>query len=65
MGLLGGSSRVVFPGVELGLRPGGLAIREFLAKRIVEMGHQGERNVDLLVADALAHLSNSNWYPVG
>jgi hypothetical protein len=42
-----------------------VAIREFLAKRIIEMGQQGERNQDLLVADALAHLANSNWYPVG
>jgi hypothetical protein len=42
-----------------------VAAREFLAKRIIEMGQQGERNQERLVADALAHLANSNWYPVG
>jgi hypothetical protein len=42
-----------------------VAIREFLAKRIIEMGQQGERNQARLVADALAHLAKSNWYPIG
>jgi hypothetical protein len=42
-----------------------VAIREFLAKRIIEMAKQGERNQERLGADALAHLANSNWYPVG
>jgi hypothetical protein len=42
-----------------------VAIREFLAKRIIETGQQGERDQDLLVADALAHLASANWYPVG
>lgn len=42
-----------------------VAAREFLAKRIIEMGQRGERNEERLVPDALAHLATSNWYPVG
>jgi hypothetical protein len=42
-----------------------VAAREFIAKRILELGLQGERNRERLVADALAQLGKSNWYPVG
>jgi hypothetical protein len=35
------------------------AIRDVLARRIIEMGRRGERNRDRLVEDALAHLGNS------
>ena len=42
-----------------------VAAREFLAKRIIELGLRGERNQERLVADAIAHLGKSNWYPVG
>ena len=33
------------------------ATRELLAKRIIEMGHKGERDGQRLVDDALAHLA--------
>jgi hypothetical protein len=34
--------------------------RELLAKRIIEMGSQGERNPRRLAEDALAHLANNS-----
>jgi hypothetical protein len=36
-----------------------MATRERLAKRIIEMGTQGERDHDRLVADALAYLAGT------
>ena len=33
--------------------------REVLAKRVIEMGQQGERDRQRLVDDAIAHLANS------
>jgi hypothetical protein len=39
------------------------SIREFLAKRVIEMGRRGERNHDRLVEDALLHLARSQAAP--
>jgi hypothetical protein len=36
-----------------------MSTREVLAKRIIEMGQQGERDRQRLIDDALAHLAGS------